>query len=176
MVLVLGLLFAAAPHAKAQYYGFFTNRVCYDSAGVKTDLFAYTIYVLGYSGSNGARFAFYADAQGNIVTAPDSLIYDMPCSEYVTEISPTITAGESAFTGGFTFAADTYDIIAIDNIGANTHTITIDGGTFRLLPGESFYFQSTLDPVTQEWRLNPEIVIQPGTASSNYLRYYLEAK
>jgi hypothetical protein len=155
-------------------YDIETFPVCYDSAGVRTNLQSYNLYVMGRS---EPVFQYYIDQDGDVIT-PDTAqtVYDAPCWEVITEIEANSITVEATYAAGFTFAANTYDIVEIVNLGYQTHNILIDGLSNRLLPGERYSFRATLDPITNEWRLNPEIEITSGTVGQNNLRVHYQFK
>lgn len=177
LYLYLGIMLALASPASAQFYDIELMTVCMDSAGVRTNLASAQLYVLGRNGFD-VVFQYYFDETGaKVVPGGSVTIYDSPCEDIVTEDTVAVVTFESSFAGGvYTIPEATYDIISIVNAGATTHTIFVNGGAMRLLPGEAYYFYSTFDEFSREQTRNPEIEISQGVASVNNLRVYLEPK
>ncbi|MCB0707424.1 MAG: hypothetical protein KDC34_19040 [Saprospiraceae bacterium] len=176
-ILLLCCLSVYQADGQQPFYDAELTQVCMDSAGVKTNLYGLNLYVFG---RNSVLPRFFFDSNGNkVVPGGGVTLYDVPCQYLITEREADAISTESSFPPGFgyTIPADTYSSVTVTNIGIINHQITVDGSTIRLVPGEIYYFYSQLDPVTNEWTTNPEIIItDTGVIGDTNLRLYMQPK
>lgn len=158
------------------FYDIEVFPVCYDSAGIKTSLQSYNLYVMG---RNDVVHRLYIDEDGDkVVPGGGATLYDVPCDHVITSDTATVIFGESSFALGpwYIIPADTYDIVSLYNAGISTQTVFIQGQSYRMFPGEHYNFVSTFDEQTGEVKRNPTISITNGINTENYIKYYLEQK
>lgn len=169
---MLGLM--APAWAQFPFYDIETFPVCYDSAGTRITLQKVDLYALG---RNDIPKSLYFDNVGTQYFPADSLLFDGPCYEYVTDTIVLVETYESSLSiAPDTIPENTYDLVSINNIGYTTHTIDVQGGTMRLLPGERYLFAASFDEKKRQYVRNPRIIISQGTVGINNMRVYMERK